>query len=219
MCGRMNVHDYPGVQDLLQLLGISLAPERFTARHNIAPGALLYGAFGTEEPQLAEMEWGIVPPWAKPETFSRPLINARAETIWEKPSFRKLVKEKRTIIPIDGFYEWKRSEGSKIPYYFDTSAAGAIALGGIYQISKDGVMQCCVVTTAANKLMQPIHNRMPVVVPAEAMGDWLNSEDRSVVDQLMLPLEEGVLKKTRVSKYVSNARNEGQKCIEPEEVD
>ncbi|MEE8387009.1 MAG: SOS response-associated peptidase [Acidiferrobacterales bacterium] len=212
----MNVHDHEGVQELLQYFGLTLAPERFTARHNIAPGALVFGAFSADGPQLAEMEWGIVPPWAKPGNFSRPLINARAETIWDKPSFRKLVKERRTILPINGFYEWQRSGGNKIPYYFDASSAGAIALGGIYQISTDGVLQCCVVTTGANELMQPIHDRMPVVVPAEAMGDWLNSEDRNIVDQLMKPAEEGVLKKIRVSRYVNNARNEGEKCTEPE---
>lgn len=212
----MNVHDHKGVQELLKRLGLALAPEKFTARHNIAPGALVFGAFSADGPQLAEMGWGIVPPWAKPGKISRPLINARAETIWEKPSFRKLIKERRTILPINGFYEWQRSGGSKIPYYFDATSAGAIALGGIYQISTDGVLQCCVVTTAANKLMQPIHGRMPVVVAAEAMGDWLNSEDRKVVDQLMQSPEEGVLKKIRVTKYVNNARNEGEKCIEPE---
>ncbi|MFV1997379.1 MAG: SOS response-associated peptidase [Acidiferrobacterales bacterium] len=215
----MNVHDHQGIQDLLQFLGITLPPGRFTARHNIAPGALLYSVFGAEEPQLAEMEWGIVPIWAKPGTYSRSLINARAETIWEKSSFRKLVKEKRTIIPVDGFYEWKRGKDGKIPYYFNSSTAGAIALGAIYRISKDGVMQCCVVTTAANKLMQPVHNRMPVVVPTEAMSDWLGSQDRNVVDQLMLPLGDNVLEKTRVSKYVSKTSNEGEKCIEPEAAD
>jgi len=212
----MNVHDQKGVQGLLQHLGLTLAPDRFSPRHNIAPGALLTTAFNADGPQLVEMEWGIVPPWAKPETFSRPLINARAETVWEKPSFRKLAKEKRAIIPINGFYEWKRSGGSKIPYYFDSSTEGAIALGGLYQVSKDGVMQCCVVTTEANKLMQPIHNRMPVVISADAMSDWLNSEDRQVVDQLMQPAPDAVLKSVRVSKYVNNARNEGEKCIEPE---
>lgn len=216
MCGRMNVHDHPGVQDLLQHLGLTLVPERFAPRHNIAPGALLFGAFDADGPQLAEMEWGIVPPWAKPGKFSRPLINARAETVWEKPSFRKLIEQKRVIIPVSGFYEWKRTSASKIPYYFDSSTAGAIALGGIYQISKDGIMQCCVVTTQANKLMQPVHDRMPVVVPPEAMGDWLSTEDRTIVDQLMQPSEEDALKMVRVTKYVSNARNEGEKCIEPE---
>lgn len=210
------MHEHKGVQELLDQLGITLAPERFNARHNVAPGALLFGAFGSSGPQLAEMEWGIVPPWAKPETFSRPLINARAETIWDKPSFRKLVKEKRVIIPVNGFYEWKRSNGVRIPFYFDASIAGAIALGGIYQISKDGVLQCCVVTTGANDLMQPVHHRMPVVVPVEAMADWLASEDRNVIDQIMLPSKDDILKKTRVSKYVSNAQNEGAQCIAPE---
>ncbi len=216
MCGRMNVHDHKGVQELLNRLGISLAPDRFAARHNIAPGALLFGAFNADKPQLAELEWGIVPSWAKRENLSRPLINARAETIWEKPSFRNLIKSKRVVIPVNGFYEWQRSGSGKIPHYFTSSSASAFALAGIYQISNEGVMQCCVVTTAANELMQPVHHRMPVIVPDDALADWLNSEDRSVVDPIMQPAPEGSLKVTRVSKYVSNARNEGAQCIEPE---
>jgi putative SOS response-associated peptidase YedK len=213
----MNIHDHKGIQELLGHLGLTLVPERFVARYNITPGALLDGAFNSDGPQLAEMEWGIMPPWAKPEKSSRPLINARAETIRDKPSFRKLIKGSRTIIPVNGFYEWKRSGGSKTPYYFDASAAGALALAGIYQISKDGVMQCCVITTEANKLMQPIHDRMPVVIPQEAMGDWLDSEDTNVIDGLMRPADAGALKMVRVSKYVNNARNEGEECIKPEE--
>jgi putative SOS response-associated peptidase YedK len=104
----MNVSDHKGVQALLGHLGITLDPARFDVRYNVAPGMLLLGVQEHDGPQLAAFEWGIVPPWAKPEQFSRPLINARAETIWDKPSFRNLVRRYRAVIPANGFYEWRR---------------------------------------------------------------------------------------------------------------
>lgn len=217
MCGRMNVHDHQGVQQLLDRIGLSLQPERFTARHNIAPGAELITVFDSDGLRLAQMEWGIVPPWAKPGKFTGPLINARAETIREKPSFKKLVVGQRAVIPVNGFYEWRRSKEAKIPYYFKPSDAGAIALAGIYQVSGDGVMQCCVITTEANGLMAPIHNRMPVVIAPEAIQQWLASDERDVIDSLMKPAPESVLECYRVTKYVNNARNEGPECIAPAE--
>lgn len=217
MCGRMNVHDHKGIQELLDQLGLSLDPERFMSRHNVAPGAELFGVFNSDAPKLAEMEWGIVPPWAKPGKFSGPLINARAETIWEKPSFKKHIAEHRALIPVNGFYEWKRSKDEKVPYYFKPSDAGAMALAGVYQISKDGVMQCCVITTEANKQMAPIHNRMPVVISPEEINEWLESNDQGAIDNLMKPPPEDALEFYRVAKYVNNARNEGPDCIKPEE--
>jgi putative SOS response-associated peptidase YedK len=215
----MNVHDHQGIQQLLDSFGLSLQPERFAARHNIAPGAELFTIYHADGPQLAEMEWGIVPPWAKPGKFSGPLINARSETIWEKPSFKKQVARTRTIIPVNGFYEWKRSKDTKIPYYFTARDVDAMGLAGIYQVSKDGVMQCCVITTAANELMSEIHNRMPVILSQEAMQQWLVDDDRQALDKLMVPAPEQALERRRVSKYVNNARNEGPECIEPDESD
>ena len=217
MCGRMNIHDHKGIQQLLDSFGLLLIPERFTARHNVAPGAELLTVFSPDGPQLAEMEWGIVPPWAKPGKFSGPLINARSETIWEKPSFKKQVATARAVIPINGFYEWQRSKEAKIPYYFKPKDAGAMGLAGIYQVSTDGVMQCCVITTAANELMSPVHNRMPVILSGEGMRQWLAEKDRETLDRLMVPAPENALECYRVSKYVNNARNEGLECIEPDE--
>jgi len=216
MCGRMNIHDHQGIQQLLGSFGLSLSPERFTARHNVAPGAELFTVFGADGPQLAEMEWGIVPPWAKPGKFSGPLINARSETIWDKPSFKKQAATARAIIPVNGFYEWKRSKEEKIPYYFKPAQGGAMGLAGIYQVSKEGVMQCCVITTAANGLMESVHNRMPVILSAEGMVQWLAANEREAIDALMVPAAESTLERYRVSRYVNNARNEGPECIEPD---
>ena len=215
MCGRINVSDHPGVQALLDDLGIPLFQSSLTPRYNIAPGAQLVTAFANERHlEVTVMEWGIVPAWAK-EKAMRPLINARAETVWEKPSFRHLVKSKRAIIPANGFYEWKREGKTKTPYYIHPTDKAAFGFASIFQISKEGVMQCCVITTAANTAMSSIHDRMPVILSSEAMKDWLLSEDRGFLDSLMQPCPDDDIQLVQVSPYVSNARNEGEACIQP----
>lgn len=216
MCGRVNVSDHPGIQSLLDILQIPLFPDRFVARYNIAPGARLFTAFNHEgTPEGVEMEWGIVPRWAKADQFSRPLTNARAESIWDKPSFKNLIQSNRAIIPINGFYEWKREGQRKTAYHIHGLENHALALGGIWQVSVDGLMQCCIVTTAANHSMAEVHDRMPVILQPDAMQDWLMSSDRHQLDTLMQPCSDQLITITEVSSHVNNARNDDAKCIEP----
>ncbi|MFC1664632.1 SOS response-associated peptidase [Pseudomonadota bacterium] len=211
----MNIHDHKGIQSLLEKLGLLVPMGRFVARHNVAPGAEIFAAFAQGNYDLANMEWGIVPPWAKPGKFKRPLINARAETVWEKPSFRSLIKSKRAIVPVNGFYEWQRSGKTKITYYIHPRQGDALALAALYQTSKEGVMQCCVITTSANATMEPVHNRMPVILNAEDMQNWLTADDADQLNELLKPAADDVLRLSKVSDYVNNARNEGAECIQP----
>lgn len=215
MCGRVDVHDRAGVNKLLGVLDVTVARDRFKPRYNIAPSTMLVTVCHKVAYEVADMQWGIVPHWARPGQFERPLINARAETIHEKPSFRKLVARTRVIVPVNGFYEWRRAEGSKATFYFRSAARDALALAGIYQISRDGQMQCCLITTDANAEMRPIHDRMPALIPQEAMQDWLRSEDTHVIDALMKPAADDSITSVEVSSYVNNAKNEGAKCIRP----
>jgi len=217
MCGRINVSDHQGVQELLNWLNIPLHPNQFESRFNIAPSAILNTIFASPTPSLVPMEWGIIPPWAKPNQFNRPLANARAETIWEKPSFKSLIKTNRTIIPVNGFYEWQRTNSTKKPFYIHASESNALALGAIYQITPDKKYQCCVVTTAANQTMSTVHDRMPVILSPEVMKDWLFSNDTEHLNQLMLPCADNKVTITPVSPYVNNARNEGPQCLAPAE--
>jgi len=218
MCGRINVSDHPGVQALLDFLDIPLYPSQFVPRFNIAPGAQLFSAYANQQAfEGVTMHWGMIPSWAKPGKFNRPLTNARAETIWEKPSFKNLVKTQRLIIPINGFYEWKRSNKTKIAYHIHGKEQPAIALGGIYQISKDGELQCCVVTTTANEKMSAVHDRMPVIIQPESISDWLLSSDVSQLNSLMSPYSNQVISIDPVSSYVNNAQNEGPQCLEETE--
>jgi len=214
MCGRINVSDHAGVQALLHDLGIPLYQSSLSPRYNIAPGAPLIAAFSNEgHLEATVMEWGLLPPWAKDKAM-RPLINARVETIWEKPSFRHLIKSKRAIVFANGFYEWRREAKTKLPYYIHPANNAAFAFAGIYQISSEGVMQCCVITTAANTAMLGNHTRMPVILSGAAMKDWLLSDNRDFLDSLLRPCPDADIQLVQVSPYVNNARNEGEACIQ-----
>jgi putative SOS response-associated peptidase YedK len=213
MCGRIDAHDPIGVNNLISIFDIVLPGGRFPPRYNIAPGAKLATVCYEHEFTIAEMTWGLLPPWAKADM--RPLINARAETVREKPAFRKLIRQTRTIVPVNGFYEWRRNGAEKRSYYFSPVDENALALAAIYQHDIDGEPRCCIVTTTANGIMAPVHDRMPVILAREAMRDWLRSDDDTVIDALLRPCPDASLQVMEVSAYVNNARNEGERCITP----
>jgi putative SOS response-associated peptidase YedK len=213
MCGRIDAHDPVGVNNLVSVLDVVIPKDRFPPRYNVAPSAMLTAVCYKVDFELASMHWGIVPHWAKPGQFERPLINARAETIHDKPSFKKLIARTRVIVPVNGFYEWRRTEGEKATFYFKSDNQEALALAGIYQINREGEMQCCLITTAANDVMRPVHDRMPALIPQAAMQDWLRSEDSHVINALMKPAADDSITVIEVSSYVNNAHNEGEKCI------
>lgn len=215
MCGRIDAHDPIGVNNLVSVLDVVIPKDKFPPRYNIAPTTTLATVCFKVGFEVASMQWGIVPHWAKPGQFERPLINARAETIHEKPSFKKLVARTRVIVPVNGFYEWRREQDNKATFYFHSKNQQALALAGIYQINRDGEMQCCLITTDANKVMRPIHDRMPALIPQDAMQDWLQSDDTHVIDALMQPAADDSITAVEVSSYVNNAKNEGDRCIKP----
>lgn len=215
MCGRIDAHDPIAVNDLISVLDVVIPEERFAPRYNIAPSTTLTTVCYKAGFEVADMQWGIVPHWAKPGQFERPLINARAETIHEKPSFKKLIARTRVIVPVNGFYEWRRAQGNKATFYFRSADQSALALAGIYQIGSEGQMQCCLITTDANSVMQPVHDRMPALIPQQAMQDWLCSQDTHIIDALIKPAADDSISAIEVSSYVNNARNEGEQCIEP----
>ena len=215
MCGRIDAHDPIAVNDLISVMDVVIPEARFAPRYNIAPSTTLATVCYNAGFEVADMQWGIVPHWARPGQFERPLINARAETIHEKPSFKKLIARTRVIVPVNGFYEWRRAQGNKATFYFHSADQSALALAGIYQIDSEGQMQCCLITTDANSVMRPVHDRMPALIPQQAMQDWLCSQDTHVIDALIKPAADDSISAIEVSSYVNNARNEGEQCIEP----
>jgi len=205
MCGRINVSDHAGVQALLAQLGILLDAASFHPRYNVAPSSDILVAFNGEAPEITVMQWGIIPPWAHTKPGSRPLINARLETAWDKPSFRKLISHTRGIVPVTGFYEWKQSGAKKQPYFIRGHEQQALALAAIYQETKDGSREVAILTQEASGAMTQIHHRQPVMIAPESMRTWLANDDRTALDavatgQLALDLD-----MIEVSPYVNNA--------------
>ena len=196
-------------------LGLPLKIQNFEPRYNVAPGAGIMVLFNEHEQVQAEMmEWGIVPAWAKPDKPMRPLINARAETVWEKPSFKHNIKSRRAIVPANGFYEWHRTGGTKTPFYVAPAQGKVFAFGAIYQTSRDGIKQCCLLTTTANPAMAEVHDRMPVILTIEQAQEWMCCDERDRLDELMRACNDEIIQITQVSSYVNSSRQEGPRCIE-----
>lgn len=213
MCGRVNVYDHSGIQSLLEQLGVPIWPQ-VKPRYNIAPTQNLDGLIRTKDGiQHEQFVWGFVPPWAKPGQFKSPLINARSETIYEKASFKNLIKRQRTVLPVNGFYEWQRSGGQKKPYYIFPAQDEVFFIAGIYQHIAENQSACCLITTSANARMQQIHSRMPAIIQAEDIESWLHDDSTECVESLMQPSDPDFLDQYEVSSYVNNARNEGEQCM------
>ena len=220
MCGRMNISDHEGIQWLLEQLGLMLPEERFTPKHNVSPTAALWGLSVTRTALTIDpMQWGFVPPWAKEGQFKRPLFNARAETIWEKPSFRSLIRRYRGIVPANGFYEWtrpaKKANDNPSPqaHYITIDGAPAMALAAIIQVHADGYKQCCLITTKANEQMQTVHNRQPVIIEPDSMEAWIENDNVDFINQCLQPMENGRFNIRKVGDHVNSARNDGPECL------
>ena len=172
MCGRFALDISPAkLAERFNLSGeVSLAPS-----WNIAPSSRICSitADESEARHLNLMKWGLIPSWAKDETIGNKLSNARGETVHEKPSFRSAFKSHRCIIPASGFYEWKTENGVKQPWYMSLKSGEPMAFAGLWERWND-IETCCIITTAANSLMEPIHDRMPVILTPDQFETWLS---------------------------------------------
>ena len=217
MCGRYALHAHPQVVALQ--FGLAAPPE-LKARYNIAPASqVLVVRAGESAAQAALVRWGLVPRWARDPAIGAKLNNARAESVTEKPSFREAFRKRRCLIPASGFYEWKAEAGGKQPYYIHPAQGELFALAGLWESWRGphGVLEtCAVITTAANAAMRPIHDRMPVIVAPRDYARWLDGAPGNDVPELLRPSDPGEIAVRRVSRAVSNARNESEKLIEPE---
>lgn len=211
MCGRMNVHDQEAVQAFLDDLGLSLTPQRFVPRYNLAPTDPVYAVFATPALELAQMRWGLAP---RNPNQRGVLINARAETVWEKPAFREGMRQRRAVIPVNGFYEWQRRDGERLPFYI-TGQEPVLALAGFYDIDREGEMRCCVLTTCANDDVRKLHDRMPVVIATARVEDWVRSTERARLQALIDGSQSQRLQPCRVSTFVNNTRHDGPQCMAP----
>jgi len=221
MCGRMNISDHEGIQWLLRSLGLSAAPTQ-KPRFNVAPTLELDVVNLVDgDPELTQMSWGVSmkTKGKKGQQIIRRIPNARDDKVWTSYLWRYLIPEQRVLIPVNGFYEWKRENKKLVAaYHITPSNAPAMFFAGIYRIPKEGVglAEVTIITTRANDAMSKVHDRMPVILTSQnAAMAWIQDNDQNSLDELMQPANNDVLTFTEVSAYVNKSTNEGQHCIEP----
>lgn len=221
MCGRFTLKT--PAQDLATLFeGLSFSGLR--PRYNICPTQMVSCVRNDLEGdrQLAALRWGLVPFWAKDLKMGARMINARSETVSEKPSFRAAFKKRRCLVLADGFYEWKKEGKQKQPYYISLVDHQPFTLAGLWESwtdkkSDETVETCTILTTTANESMQPLHDRMPVFLDEDKRDVWLDAEfqDKSHLESMLVPYAEGRLQAWPVDKMVNKPVNDLPACIEP----
>ncbi len=214
MCGRIVLSSPPAV--VAARFFLDQVPE-FEARYNISPGQDIAAVIPNPRSEghlLRMFKWGLELPWKKGPDHGPKLINARSETVSEKPAFREAFAQRRCLIPVDGFYEWnQRPEGSQ-PYYFSRKDGRPFALAGLWEKHEYPgghiLHSCTILTTAANKLMRPIHHRMPVVLPEADWKFWLTlgPEKSKDLTQALVPDPSDLLQAWAVSREVNSAAND-----------
>lgn len=167
---------------------------------------------------LQLMRWGFIPRWAKDEKIGYKLINTRSESVFEKPMWRNAVHYQRCLVPANGFYEWKRTSDSKTPYYFYLPGEPLFSFAGIWSTWQHEGKEWktySILTTTPNKEMEPIHDRMPVIVRADDEATWLNAENDDIIAELLTPPPDGTLQRHEVSIAVNTTRANDETLIGP----
>lgn len=221
MCGRFTLTVDPA--QLKDEFGDFIFPQTFVPRFNIAPSQPVLAIPNDAKNKADFFLWGLIPSWSKDPSISNKLINARGETVSEKPSFRGSYKYKRCIIPTDGFYEWKSEEGkkNKTPYYIHMKDRRAFALAGLWDEWQspggDVIRTCTIITTAPNELMASIHNRMPVILASSEFQRWLDPTPKKAEElhSLLKPYPSNSMSAYAVSTLVNSPGNERPECILP----
>jgi putative SOS response-associated peptidase YedK len=222
MCGRFTLTADPA--DLQEAFyWVDFGNADFSPRYNIAPNQPLAVVPNNGLNKLDFFTWGLVPFWAKDPSIGNRMINARSETLAEKPSFKNAFKRRRCLILADGFYEWQKVPGAttKIPIYIRMKDGKPFAFAGLWENwnSPDGsqILSGTIITTEPNALVAPIHNRMPVILPESAYEQWLKpgEVDPHELSPLLRPFETEKMEAFPVSRLVNNPKNDTADCILP----
>jgi len=214
MCGRFSLTtDEAILNERFRLAG---GIEPYVARYNCAPTQNLAVITAEEPRRLHYFRWGLIPFWAKDEKIGNRLINARAEGIEEKPSFRHAFRQRRCLVPSDGFYEWKNENG-KTPYRIMLRTKQPFAMAGIWETWKQpggkAIFSFSIITTVANQLMKSIHERMPVILPQEMEDAWLRNDNIKELLEMLKPYPSDLMHAYEVSKLVNFPRNDSPAII------
>jgi putative SOS response-associated peptidase YedK len=189
MCGRFIL--LTDLSVIIKSFDIKNVACEYRPGNNISPGQHISAVIRNEHiKELVNFRWGLIPSWTKDPSIGNRMFNARADTIAEKPSFREAFKSRRCLIPADGFYEWQKMGKVKIPLRFSLKSGGPFGLAGLYETwispEKQPVHTCTIITTEPNELMQPIHDRMPVIVKKELEDFWIDPDNHNQKELLSI---------------------------------
>ena len=235
VCGRFVSSQSP--DKIAEFFGASFEGDALPANFNVAPTNDVYGIVAAADGhrELQAFHWGLVPSWAKEAKIGSKMINARAETLAEKPAFKSLFRKHRLLVPMDGFYEWrqggpgspltKAGKPAKTPLYIHSTDGAPLAVAGLWAVWRDPALgpdgpwlhSCTIVTTSANSVMAPVHDRMPVILAREQWDEWLDpaNGDTASLQHLLQPCPDDVLRMHEVGTAVNNVRNKGPELIAP----
>jgi len=220
MCGRKTLTK--DMQSIIEELAIEEweNPDNYLPNYNIAPTQNSPILIDNDKRIVKSMRWGLIPSWAKDDKFGAKMINARIETLTEKPSYRKLVSSNRCIVITDGYYEWKKEGDRKVPFYFKDPDDKLLTMAGLYDMWKnpDGYLipTYTVITKDAQQEIAAIHNRMPVILPQKHLDTWLKTENFSISKALELAKNtKSALEHFSVSNLVNSVKNNSPDCTLP----
>ncbi|GGA29263.1 SOS response-associated peptidase [Psychrobacillus lasiicapitis] len=214
MCGRYTL--FTDFESLLERFDIeySMEEDLFIPSYNIAPSQQVVSIINDgKKNRLGKLRWGLIPGWAKDEKVSYKMINARSETVEQKPSFCNAFTKRRCLIPMDSFFEWKKHDSSKIPMRIKLKTDEVFAVAGLWESwkSPEGktIHSCTILTTEANSLVSDIHDRMPVILRPEDEKVWLNTElqEKETLKRLLVPYDASVMEAYAVSSEVNSPKN------------
>jgi putative SOS response-associated peptidase YedK len=222
MCGRFAL--FASGEELRQRYPMVDIPE-LEPRYNVAPTQQVAALRATDSGRaLSMLRWGLVPSWATDVSIGYKLLNARAETVAEKPSFRSAFKKRRCVVPASGYYEWQKTGArNKLPHFIRPRDGGLFSFAGLWESWHDPhgeiIESCTIVTTEANAVTRPVHDRMPLILDPSAEALWLDAgAETASLHALLVPYPDAKLEVIPVNPWVSNARNQGPRCLEPASV-
>ncbi|MCL4506942.1 MAG: SOS response-associated peptidase [Chloroflexi bacterium] len=220
MCGRFTVTVDP--EELMERFHLQAADEMPAPRYNVAPTQNVPVVLNESPTRLSTVQWGLIPPWAKDPAIGAQMINARAETVPEKPAFRAAFKKRRCLVLADGFYEWRKEDDvkTKTPMLVRLKSGEPFAMAGLWELwtSPDGRTRrtCTIITTNPNELVAPIHNRMPVILPRYMESDWLDdSIGPLALAALLRPYPADEMQAFAVSRRVNAPANDDSDLVQP----
>jgi putative SOS response-associated peptidase YedK len=221
MCGRFTLHSRLNL--LLQQFALEAGPE-WAPRYNIAPTQqtlVVRVSPDSGERELVPLRWGLIPFWATDKSIGNRLINARAETVRNKPAFRAAFKQRRCLVPADGYFEWQATSQGKQPFYVHRGDGRVLAMAGLWESwhtgQPDALETFCVITTDASPWTASVHDRMPVLLDEDEYAAWLDPEfaDSTVLEGMLRPYDRDELQLDPISTRINNPRNDDAACLTP----